>query len=312
MNVRFSFIVPVFNVEAYLPKCLESLDAQEGAEYEVVCIDDGSTDGSSKILDQWRQRMPRLQVVRRENGGLSAARNTGLDIVQGDYVIFVDSDDWVEPHMLSVLQKTISGEDMVCFGCRTTAGANNDLPLNSEVTTGWDYYNRHALEPREIPFVCVWQRCYRRQFLKEEGLRFCEGILHEDNEFTPRACLAAKRVKVIGDVLYNYRVRPASIMTSRGLHSKESLVLIANRLSELFRKQGGIETTTVFKALTQSYQMAFVGNNGEEDRQLLPLVDWNGYLSVSHTSLRHRVQYRALRLSPRLFRLIYQFLSHFN
>ena len=203
----FSVIVPVYNVEAYLQQCLESLQAQAFRNFEVVCVNDGSTDNGRRILAEWEQQWPQLRVIDRENGGLSAARNTGLKATTGDYVVFVDSDDWVEPTMLNRLADEIKGEDMICFACRRTDNGNTDM-LMEEQSKGWDYYNHHALEHREVAFVCVWQRCYRRQFLLDNDLWFREGILHEDNQFTPRACLKAQRVKVIPDVLYNYRVRP--------------------------------------------------------------------------------------------------------
>ena len=133
-------------------------------------------------------------------------------------------------------------------------------------------------------------------------MRFREGILHEDNEFTPRACLKAKTVKVIPDVLYNYRVRPGSIMTARGMRSKESLITIGNELTELFAKD--IEKTVIYRHLTQCYQMAFINNTREEDRRLLSIVDWYCYRLASRTKLRHRINYIALRFSPSLFRFI--------
>lgn len=299
---KLSVVVPIFNVEAYLGQCLESLLAQNFDDFEVVCVNDGSTDSSREILTAWEAQIPQMKVIDRSNGGLSAARNTGLREATGDYVVFVDSDDWVEPTILSTLASTIGNEDMVCFACRRTDNGKNDT-LAAEQNDGWDYYNRHALEARVVPFVCVWQRCYRRQFLLENDLRFREGILHEDNEFTPRACLKAKSIKVIPDVLYHYRVRPNSIMTTRGIRSKESLILIGNELSELFVKEVNIERATIYRALTQCYQMAFIDNTQEEDRHLLPLVDWNCYRRVSHTKLRHQLNYTALKMSPKLFRL---------
>ena len=301
--MKFSIIVPVYTVEPYLDECLTSLQAQDYKDYEVICINDGSTDGSRGILTKWEGRMPQMRVIDRENGGLSAARNTGQEAATGDYVVFVDSDDWVEPTMLSRLAEEAHGEDMICFACRRTSNGAFDT-LASEQTDGWSYYNRHALEHHEVPFVCVWQRCYRREFLLENGLRFREGILHEDNEFTPRACIKAKRIKVIPDVLYNYRVRPGSIMTTRGMKSKESLITIGNELSALFVKEDGIDKTIVYQALTQCYQMAFVNNTREEDRQLRPLIDWYNYHRVSHTKLRHRINYTTLKYSPLLFRFI--------
>lgn len=303
--MKFSMIVPVYNVEAYLDDCLTSLQSQEYTDFEVICVNDGSTDGSREILSEWESRFPQLKVIDRENGGLSAARNTGLETASGDYVVFVDSDDWVESTMLSRLAEEAHGEDMICFACRKSDSGATDT-LIPEQNGGWNYYNRHALEHREVPFVCVWQRCYRREFLLKNGLHFREGILHEDNEFTPRACMKAESIKVIPDVLYNYRVRPGSIMTTRGMRSKESLITIGNELSELFAKELNIDKTIAYQALTQCYQMAFIDNTREEDRQLKQLIDWHCYRRVSRTKPRHRINYSLLRISPTIFRLISQ------
>lgn len=303
--MKFSIVVPVYNVEAYLNDCLTSLQTQNFSDFEVICVNDGSNDHSREILSEWETRIPQLKIIDRKNGGLSAARNTGLAAATGDYILFVDSDDWVEPTMLSRLAVEATGEDMICFACRKNDSGTTDTLL-PEQSDGWSYYNRHALEHREVPFVCVWQRCYRREFLVDNSLRFREGILHEDNEFTPRACLKAKRIKVIPDVLYNYRVRPGSIMTTRGMKSKESLITIGNELAALFAKEDSIDKTVVFQALTQCYQMTFISNTREEDRQLKQLVDWRCYRRVSRTKPRHRINYSLLRTSPTLFRFINQ------
>lgn len=288
--MKFSVVVPVYNVEQYLNQCLESLLMRDFSDYEVVCVNDGSTDSCREMLSSWEAAFPQMKVIDRENGGLSAARNTGLKAAEGDYVVFVDSDDWVEPNMLSRLAVEADGTDMICYACRTTDKEKSDAFV-PEQSDGWGYYNRHALEARIVPFVCVWQRCYRREFLIVNNLFFHKGVLHEDNEFTPRACLKAKSVKVIPDVLYNYRVRPGSIMTTRGLRSKESLVQIGNELSELFFNETGIDKTVVYRALTQCYQMAFLDNNREDDCYLRRLVDWKSYRRVSRTKLRHRWNY---------------------
>lgn len=303
--MRFSVVIPVYNVEDYLDDCLSSLQSQDYTDFEVICVNDGSTDRSREILSEWAGKMPQIRVIDRENGGLSAARNTGLQAAIGDYVVFVDSDDWVEPTMLKRLAEENNDEDMICFACRRTDHNTYDT-LVPEQSEGWNYYNHHALEHREVPFVCVWQRCYRREFLLKNGLHFREGILHEDNEFTPRACMKAESIKVIPDVLYNYRVRPGSIMTTRGMRSKESLITIGNELSELFAKEPNINKTVAYQALTQCYQMAFIDNTHEEDRQLKQLIDWHCYHRVSRTKPRHRINYFLLRTSPTLFRFINQ------
>ena len=305
--MKFSIVVPVYNVEAYLDNCLASLQAQDFADFEVICVNDGSTDRSRDILSKWESRFPQIKVIDRENGGLSAARNTGLEAATSDYVLFVDSDDWVESTMLKRVTEEVDDTDILCFACRRSDNNTYDT-LFPEQSDGWNYYNRHALEHHEVPFVCVWQRCYRREFLIENRLYFREGILHEDNEFTPRACLKAKSVRVIPYVLYNYRVRPGSIMTTRGLRSKESLITIGNELSALFAKEDGIDKTIVYQALTQCYQMAFIDNTREEDRKLKQLVDWRCYRRVSGTKIRHRINHTALRNSPKIFRIINRFL----
>ena len=306
----FSVIIPVYNTEAYLGKCLDSILSQDFADWEAICVNDGSTDGSAAILTDYAARNSRLRVVHQPNRGLSVARNTGLNAAQGDYILFVDSDDWIAPHALSTLAPHLSIKlDMLCFGGQRYEEAKGtllpDTPLlPTFYSNGMDYYNANVFTSRKFPFVCVVLRCYRRQFLIENNLRFREGILHEDNHFTPRACLAASAVRVIPDVLYNYRVRQGSIMTTRGLRSKECLILIANELSATFAAAKNINRQTVYQALTQYYQMAFADGNRQDDRQLLPLIDWTAYRRVSRTKLRHRVNYAALRLSPVAFRAL--------
>lgn len=292
--MNFSVILPIYNVEQYLPQCLESLKAQDYSDYEVICVNDGSTDRSREILAEWETRYPQMRVIDRTNGGLSAARNTGLDAAIGNYVVFVDSDDWMEPNALSTLDSTLNNADMICFG--GWMGKKEEHPTREFFNNGWEYYNQHALKHHEFPFVCVVLRCYRRQFLEENALRFREGILHEDNYFTPLVCLAAHTVIVIPNMLYHYRVRPGSIMSARGLQSKESLITIGNELSELFSKEHGIDKTVIYRHLTQCYQMAFVDNTREEGHLLLPLVDWHAYRIVSRTKLRHRVNYFILQI----------------
>lgn len=306
--MRFSIIIPVYNVEDYLRECLDSVLGQTFTDWEAVCIDDGSTDDSAAILSEYAARDSRFRIITQPNGGLSAARNTGLDHAQGDYILFLDSDDWIEINALEILNKALPTThcplptiDFLCFNGHYTDTL--DVLTPESHLTGWDYYNRHALEHREFPFVCVVLRCYRRVFLVENGLRFRKGILHEDNHFTPRVCLAAKEVSVIPDTLYHYRRRPGSIMGTRSLRSKESLILIANELSDFFSKETNIEKNTIYRVLTQYYQMAFINNTREEDRKLLNQINWHCYHRVSSTKLRHRIQYCALLMAPTLFRV---------
>ena len=288
--------------------CLDSVIAQTYEDYEVVCVNDGSTDDSLTILNEYALRCSQLKVVNQPNRGLSAARNSGIKNASGDYVFFLDSDDWIEPNTLKVLADALSDEDMVCFNGRRYIENNKeyeipDVMVLEDACSGWEYYNHHALNHRQFAFVCVVLRLYRRAFLMENHLTFTEGIFHEDNMFTPLACYYAKKVKVIPDCLYNYRVRSNSIMTTRDVKHKKDILFIANTLSDFFTQKDGIDKIVVYRSLTHHYQSVFM-NAGQEDRALLPLVDWHLYRTVSRTKLRHRVLFWALRISPKLFRMV--------
>lgn len=306
--MHFSIIIPVYNVEPYLRECLDSVLAQTCGDWEAVCVDDGSTDGSAAILAEYAARDSRFRIVTQPNGGLSAARNTGLDHARGDYILFLDSDDWLENKALESINTQLSilnsqfQIDMLCFG--GWRGEQEERPTPATYSTGWDYYNHQALTHHDFPFVCVVLRCYRRQFLEQSRLRFREGILHEDNHFTPRACLAAGKVSVIPDALYHYRIREGSIMTTRSLRSRQDMLRIANDLAALFSQRDDLDRRVVYRALTHHYQAAFLGATHDESRALRSLVDWRLYRTVSRTRLRHRLNYILLRLFPLFYRAI--------
>ena len=306
--MKFSIIVPIYNVEQYLPKCLESLQQQTFQDFEVICVNDGSKDGSAAIAEAWVETVSCAQSINQPNGGLSAARNSGLAAARGEYVLFLDSDDWLESDALQVLSENLEREDMLCFNGRRYL---EDKQLYEEADrldsekdiSGWEYYCRHALESRQFAFVCVVLRCYRRQFLLDNNLFFKPGIFHEDNLFTPYACYFAQKVKVIPDVLYDYRVRSQSIMTTRSLKHWHDIITTANELASFFDDKP-VEKITLYQSLTHHYQSAFASVGPKEDKQLLPLVNWQLYRQVSRTKPRHRLQYAAMRLSPSIFRQI--------
>lgn len=300
--MKISIIIPVYNVEPWLRECLDSVLAQTCGDWEAVCIDDGSTDRSDEILEQYAAKDNRIKVIHRPNGGLSAARNIGLDNAEGDYILFLDSDDWLETNTLQTISDTTNGENLLCFG--GWRGERAEQPTPAHYDTGWDYYNRHALEHHEVPFVCVWQRCYQREFLLKNSLRFREGIIHEDNEFTPRVCLSAKNIRVIPDVLYHYRIREGSIMTTRSLRSRQDMIRIANDLAALFTERHDLDSRVIYRALTQHYQVAFYGASRDESKALRHLVDWHLYRTVSRTRPRHRLNYTLLRHIPILYQMI--------
>lgn len=299
---RLSLIIPVYNVEAYLRQCLDSVLNQTFPDWEAVCINDGSTDNSAAILEEYASKDSRFQVVTQPNGGLSAARNTGLDAAKGEYLLFLDSDDWLEPEALETIASSLNGEDMLCFsGRRFFEDKNNFKPSDvlpeKTYRSGMDYYNENALSKRDFAFVCVVLRAYRRVFLAEHNLRFKEGIFHEDNLFTPIACYFARQAKQINACLYDYRVRANSITTTVDLKRLTDLMETANALAAFFTSKQGFDKTVAYRAITHHYQVAFVEVPPEGRKVIKQLCDWRLYHKVSRTKLRHRWNYLKNRLN---------------
>lgn len=297
----FSLIIPVYNVEKYLRTCLDSVIAQSFPAWEAVCINDGSTDGSATVLEEYAARDGRFRVINQPNGGLSAARNAGLDAVKGDYVLFLDSDDWLESNALEVLTSNLNGEDLLCFSGRRFLESDGQYHLPDRLErrhylSGMDYYNENALVHRDFAFVCVVLRLYNRLFLMEKSLRFKEGILHEDDLFTPLACYYARNVSVIDNCLYNYRVRANSITTTSSLKRVVDLMSTANELASFFISKEGFDKTVSYCSITHHYQVAFSEMPAAAKKKIRRMCDWRLYRKVSRTKLRHRVNYLRNRL----------------
>ena len=312
--MKFSVVIPVYNVEAYIDECLCSVAAQSYKDWEAIVVDDGSTDDSAALAEAWAQKDERFRVLKQENRGLSAARNAGMDLAQGEYLLFLDADDWLEPDALQVLANAAQGEDVVCFGGRRFFQDEKQFEKGDRSDTktyacGWDYYQENALKPRQFAFVSVVLRIYRRAFLQDHQLHFKEGIYHEDNLFTPIVLFYARETQALSKKLYNYRVRQGSTMTTPMVKKLFDKITVANELATFFAGQD-VPKAVVYRYITHVYQTVFYKPQPEEtERQLLRAVDWAGYKRVSRTKLRHRVLYAALRVSPTLFRFINNRLS---
>lgn len=297
----FSIIIPVYNVEKFLRECLDSVIGQTFQEWEAVCINDGSTDGSATVLEEYAAKDRRFRVINQPNGGLSAARNAGMKAVKGEHVLFLDSDDWLEPNALEILASNLDGEDMLCFSGRRFFESDGQYRLPDQLekqsySSGMDYYNDNALARRDFAFVCVVLRLYKRSFLWENGLRFKEGILHEDDLFTPQACYYARKVSVINECLYDYRVRANSITTTSSVKRVVDLMSTANELAAFFIAKEGFDKTVAFRSITHHYQVVFSEVSATAKKQIRQMCNWRSYRKVSQTKLRHIVNYWINRL----------------
>ena len=307
--MKFSVVIPAYNVEAYLDECLGSVAAQSFGDWEAIVVDDGSTDGSAALAEVWAEKDERIRVVRQENRGQSAARNAAIRIAKGDYLFFLDGDDWLERDALEVLTTEIRGADVICFGGRRffedeKRFEEGDELVSGTYASGWEYYQVNALKSRHFAFVSEVLRIYRREFLQENQLFFREGIFHEDNLFTPIVLFYAGKTRVVSKNLYNYRVRKGSTMTTPTVGKQFNKIQVANELAEFFADKD-VPKAVVYRYITHIYQTVFYEPQPKgTERELLRAVDWKGYRRVSRTKLRHRVLYAALRVSPTLFRMI--------
>jgi glycosyltransferase involved in cell wall biosynthesis len=227
---RLSLVVPVYNVAPYLPRCLESLAALTPPADEIIVVDDGSTDACPAILAAFAARMPQMRVIRQENGGLSAARNTGLDGARGEYLAFVDSDDFVSPDAYAEALRLAEDErlDMVLFNANYHfEGRQADYAIYAdaeptEVIPGREWLRRRLRAGRFLHMV--WMHLYRRDFIESNNFRFVPRLIHEDVIWTTRALLAATRVRYTGHVAVHYRIPLRSFTPEQSQRRLQAIV----------------------------------------------------------------------------------------
>ena len=213
MNL-ISVIVPVFNVEQYLNRCLESIVNQTYTNLEIILVDDGSTDKSGEICDYWKDTDQRIKVIHKENGGLSDARNVGMNMASGEYIGFIDSDDYIAPEMYDRLLKAIIQNDSdiaVCSVEMVWENQNLKTPYTSKINDILD--NKEAIEELikenklKLP---VWNRLYKSCIAKK--FDFPYGKFHEDILWSYQVFGSAERVSIIDYTGYYYMQRDNSIM----------------------------------------------------------------------------------------------------
>ncbi len=230
MEIKISVIIPVCNVEKYFARCLDSVVNQTFKDIEIICIDDGSVDGSMTIAEQYAKKDSRIILIYGENKGPSAARNVGLKIARGKYISFVDSDDWIDLDFLEKLYNAAEscGADAACSEIQrphSSSRAPYKLKFEkSQVLSGV----AEKFKVLDLPMRCyIWNKIYRRDELERQGLRFIEGMLFEDIPFTIRYIFSCKKVVTVPGVIYHYWVNPKSIC--RDLKDKTQIDMLKAR-----------------------------------------------------------------------------------
>ena len=252
--MKLSIVIPVYNTETWLGKCLDSLlpkgAEQSGAgsgkspDLELICVNDGSTDGSGAILQDYARRYPELlTVIEAPNGGLGHARNTGLEAAGGDYVLFVDSDDYLAPGAVEEMQELLKqnpGVDAVVFDLLYVDGAGRELRLvrGTEHESEFSF----ASDPGFLfsPHNAV-NKLWRRELFLDSGIRFPDRMWFEDLATVPKLCLKLERILPIRRAWYCYYQRPGSIMSAAQAARNLDMPAVAETVTAYYRREGAFE-----------------------------------------------------------------------
>lgn len=241
MNEKISVIVPIYNVQNELNRCIESIVNQTYDNLEIILVDDGSPDNCPMMCDKWAAKDERIVVIHKINGGLSDARNVGLNKANGKYVLYVDSDDYIE---LDACQKLIENmTDDVDF----VMGDYKEIRDDSIHVNKRKHIKSKAIyDARKIMILAIknkemeapaWLNLYRRDFLLQNNLFFLKGYNHEDVEILPRLFLAAHKIVYVEYPFYNYIIRENSIMTSAiSEDNKKKTIEIYHNWMEIIEK----------------------------------------------------------------------------
>lgn len=314
-----SVVIPVYNVEKYLPQCLDSVISQSYKKLEILVVDDGSTDKSGIICDEYAERDKRIAVYHTANHGLSAARNYALDTATGAYIAFLDSDDWLEADAYSILLKEAmrTGADIVHFrfyqefvnNSRESSG-----PKDRFIVEGDAILRALLLEKRVSDDV--WDKLYKASLFKT--IRYPEGRIFEDKAVTNKLIQKSKRLVFLPDCLIHYRNRNNSVSN---IHSMKSLVdyWLAYRerfetLSTVSQEYYQITLAEAVSAISRMWRW-YAGCSAEEKRQAKPWLDeMQRFVKEHGSSIFHNPAYsKHVRLTclyarsqnPTCFRVLY-------
>ncbi len=226
---KVSIIIPVYNVREYVVQCLESVVSQTLSNVQIICVNDGSDDGSEDIVRQYRERYPdKLVLIEQENAGLSMARNNGLKAVEGEYVLFLDSDDFFADETVVEKMYDKAKEDNLDLLAFNAVPVYDSEESERNDTEFKEYYKRSCVDGEVLPGTALlrkleethdyktsgWLNMYRTNMIRNNHITFYPGIIHEDNAFTFLAFIYSLRAEYINQVYYIRRVRAGSIMTS--------------------------------------------------------------------------------------------------
>lgn len=314
-----SIIIPVYNVEKYVERCIRSCEAQDiiSSNYEIICINDGSKDNSLAIIEGLAMEFSNISVITQPNGGLSAARNTGMQHAKGDYYFFLDSDDWIAENCLGNIVNKLQTEnpDILCISAANVLG-EEICPRHSfpsvEPLSGRDAQKRGGIDAC-APFLIT-----KAEHFKKYDLKFYEGIFHEDSELTPKLVYLAQKVSFTNDIIYYVRQTPGSI--TRSVNPKRSFDLVNVVCAHLYDFSKQVDSNYrqqyyYWIAMYMNNAIAYITKcSKEKQKELNSAIYSNNYYwnSLENSGcLKYWVEYKLLKMFPHNAVEIYKFLKFF-
>lgn len=297
--VKISIIIPVYNVEKYLRECLDSILAQTFQDFEIICVDDGSTDKSLEILQEYKRKDDRFVILQQRHSGAGSARNNGIRLAEGKYIQFLDSDDYFEPTLLEEMYnhaEKFNADLTVCSsrkvddeGNITETGSPN-FPINIDKVPREQVFNRQDFKDEIFCLLIpvVWNKLIKKSFLEENHLEFPPLKIYEDIAFMHSLVISARRIAAFNKELINYRFnRPGSLVSTRSSHTIDA-VKSCMYLGEFLKSRGFLpEYENAYRKVFINHIRAEISycNDSEykkflqEFKTLLP-NDWQKYQSA--------------------------------
>lgn len=307
-----SIIVPVYNVEKYIERCIQSCINQKFDKdlYEIILVNDGSTDKSVEIINKYLNSNVDMKLINKINGGLSDARNVGLENASGKYILFLDSDDSIELNtckwIKDALENIESDVDVLPLGFRKIQGecvSEIKHSISNSVVSG-EFFLKNELK-NGMMYMAAWSYVYRRDFLIQNELKFKKGILHEDEQFTPRVLLKAKKVLPLDYIFYNYYINPNTITTKKNKKKNaEDLFETLNELEYIYNQLNDKELVKYLNnSLVEKYLYMFCLAQVYKNNYLY-LVNKNFVKNKSFGKTKLKVI--LFLISPRIYSLLHE------
>lgn len=265
-RAKVSVILPIYNQEKYLNKALDSLKNQTLKELEIICVNDGSKDNSLRILNEYAKKDNRIKIINQINKGAGEARNKGIKVATGEYVAFLDADDWFEQNALETLYKKAKKQncDMVVFNFNRVNEQENVLGqynLKNKMKSLYcieedKNFNWRSIKPRVLGgiFPAAWNKFYKLDLIKNSGLHFAKSSVAEDNVFVFGATLKSENIGYAGECLYNYRMHEKSALHTKS-NKNLSIFMAIDSVKKLLKNLG---LTNELKEEFDSYVVRFI------------------------------------------------------